>query len=66
MLGREAASQEAYREAAEVSHGVSPGSWAKALTALNDYSAGQAAAMEEAALYLRLSEGDAHPICMGI
>ena len=58
MLGQEEEAQEAYQEAIEASHGVSPGSWAKALTALNGYSAGQVAVMEEAALYLKLSEGE--------
>ena len=58
MLGREEEAQEAYREAVEASQGVSPGSYAKALTALNEYTAGEFAAMEEAASYLKLSEGE--------
>jgi hypothetical protein len=58
MLGREAEAQEAYREAIEVSHGAAPGSYAKALASLTQYSDKQVSDMEEAVRCIHLSSGE--------
>ena len=63
MLGRDAAAQEAYREAAQAAQGVAAGSFSKSLTALQEYGSGEVAALEDALLYLRLSAGAG--ICRG-
>ncbi|CAL8470109.1 g9651 [Coccomyxa elongata] len=55
MLGREEEAQMAYAEAAEVAHGVAPGSYAKALASLKQFDSAQIGAMEEAVRFLKLS-----------
>ena len=57
MLGREEEAQAAYVEAADVAHGVAPGSYAKALASLKHFDDGQIEAMEEAVRFLKHNVG---------
>lgn len=65
MLGREEEAQTANAEAAEVAHGVAPGSYAKALASLKHFDSAQIGAMEEAVRFLQLSAGASAPQVTG-